>query len=464
MKLRVAPLVILLSSVAAPALAQTCTPPTEDNFGIGIAPDGNAASVFFSDFFATAGGAGPATTTITCPVSVDLARDGFSLYSGDYRGFAQIDTGQSVVLVDQNGTIVDEDGPFIGDFPANTRFYSTAPGEVLDLDLVLTLDGGAGPDASASVDSLDIFRSAFASTASVQGSLDALAGQRAATALHLYGDTDLLLGFLNPLEGPNEISAIGAVGSALVGATGRLNFGEGLSFLGGAAYFDQSAGADASGALLAGALRYVEAGSEPLRVFAEAGIWGSPDIDLAFSRSFEQQTQAGPSDPVVTTLITSGAAVDGSLIGIYGRLGAVYALNPSNELAFSATVGRDWFHTEGWTESGGGNLFAATFADQTSSSNFVKATLAWTSSLTAQIDLTASVALGHTFGDGHDVDASLLGTTLTGDAPSFTFVEYGARVGWQATDRLSVDGFVYGTTAEHLGTHLQVGAGVSFAF
>ena len=73
----------------------------EGTFSRVHSPDGNATSVLFDDFSATAGGAsGTARATSTCNLSVPVTNPaGFSVYQVDYRGFVTTQDGQGASIV-----------------------------------------------------------------------------------------------------------------------------------------------------------------------------------------------------------------------------------------------------------------------------------------------------------------------------------------------------------------------------
>lgn len=438
------------------ALAQNgCAPGT---FSIISSPDGRAASVLFDDFSVTAGGgSGSARSICNLQVPVKLPTGAVGVYKVDYRGFAFLSTQQSSELIVKHALGSDRsviEGPFDGDLSFTDTIGGGLSGTI-DSEIVLEVRSAAElEEALALLDSVDLAEIGFTTVASVEASMNKLAEQRVAVATHLSTTADMLLGLNQPIEGSNRAGALAAAGSATIGANGRWNLDGGFSLVGGAAYVAQSAGGvDVDGsALFAGAIRYVYPGASAFRPFAEAGLWGSPDLGMHFSRPYLNGVGEGDAS--------------GSLVGVYGRVGVLYAPNPTNEIAFSGTLARNWLHVGGYAEPGGpGNLFPATFSAGTSTSDVAKATVAWTGTITEKVDFTLSAAVGHAFGGSGKVAANVdwIGG-VTGTAGNLTFVEYGARVGWKVTPNTTLDAFVFGTTGDKIGSHTLFGGAVRVAF
>lgn len=461
MKLRTLPLIAGFAALASPALAyDVCGTPGD--YAVLDAPDGLSHAVFFNNFYITAPGGTTEQATCTAEVAAGDPT-GYSIFTSDYRGYAFIEATQSATFtaVGPNGetVVVTKDGPYGDNFDA-TDLIGTRPGQALVVDLTLDLDGGdaSAPDANAGLDTADFARIGFTTWDSVKSSIDQLAAERAAVITHVGGTAGLLVGVLRPLEGPNEAGPIAAVGSGLVGVTGRYNFNSGFSFLGGVAYFGQTAPGVAVGPslLLAGAIRYVEPSQDRFRLFGEAGLWGSPRLDLAFTRQYMN------GDDVVAI----ESETQGFLAGAYVRFGGLYAINAGNELAVSATLSHSSLHVAGYAEPFGmDNLFAATVEDGTTRQNAIRADVAWTTELSPALDLTIIGAIGHGFGGTSGVRADVAFVdTVEGDAVRGTFVEYGARLAWHASPTTTIEAFALATSGREIGTHAQFGGALRFAF
>ena len=140
-------------------------------------------------------------------------------------------------------------------------------------------------------------------------------------------------------------------------------------------------------ALLAGAARYTSPEAQ-WRAFGEVGAWGSPKVSANLSRSYLNNDD----------MVFAGSAVSGSLFSAYGRVGAIYAPDDANEIAFSARVTRSWLDLDGYREEAtGDNLFAATVKGGRSKADTVSAEIAWSHDTGGQLDYTVSGAIGRTF-------------------------------------------------------------------
>ena len=424
------------------------------------APDNTAASVLFSDFLSNAGGfTGRTFDRSVCNLAVPLGPPvGFRVYELDYRGFVQASPGQTADVTDLtgNGTFIHVDGPATQDIRATIRKGAT-PGNDLAIATALDVNAGANPDEVLGIiDSIDILRIGSTTQESVQASIDQLATEHSAVTTHLSAAADLLLGFLEPIERPNQVSAFAAAGSPMLGATGNFDLTSGFSIFGGVAGFDQSSGGVQSrGTLFAGAIRYVSPIDETVDLFAEASVWGSPNVGLHFSRQYQNNgvTVSGEGD-------TSGAVA-----GAYGRAGAVFVPNEANQFVVSGLFGRSQISVNGYSETAtAGNLFSATVAGHAVGANVVKATASWTGQVTPELDLTVSGAVGRTFGaDGVTADVAFVGP-VTGSTSDVTFVEYGARLGWNITPNASLNGFVFGATGDKIGTQTRFGGSLAVKF
>jgi hypothetical protein len=201
-------------------------------------------------------------------------------------------------------------------------------------------------------------------------------------------------------------------------------------------------------------LRYVWRGNL-FRPFVEGGLWGSPSMNLTFTRTYANG--AGTATGIGETT--------GSLGSAYVRGGMLYAPNPTNEIAFSGTYAHNWLSIGAYSEkTGASNPFPASFAAKTDQSDMVKATVEWTRSFTPRLDMTLSGSVGYVF-DTHGVAASVAGIGgVIGAGHDFAFAEYGARVGWKLTSNLTADAFLVGTSGDGIGTHVQGGAGLRLKF
>lgn len=466
MRLKLAAALAAFSAFTAPALAANGCP--DGTFLVEPSPDGNTQTFLFNfvefgdpaPFYGAAGGGGDPVTEISCSIQPFAATGGFAVYSADYRGFTFVpEAGQSVTLTStgpngQVGTQVVA-GPSFDDLDLG-HFVGTLPGQALDIDILLTIDGGAGDQVDAGLDTADYALVAYTTWDSVEGSANQLAAQRNAIITHLGGTAHLLLGALQPLDSGTGIAPIAAFGSSLVGVNGRAEIGQGFSVAGGLAFVAQSyAGASFRGVLAGGALRYVSPTDAPLRVFGEVGVWGAPGLGFAFTRTY---------DNLGEEVVAEGYA-EGFVASLYGRVGGIYSVNARNDVALAVTLARTSLHVGDYAEAmTPENPFPMAVMGGVSRSTSIKLLAEWTTELTDRLDATVMAGIGHGFG-GTTLDTEVLWVgDVEGMAPNGTFVEYGARLGWELGPNATIDAFVTGTAGRGIGNHTQIGGAVRLAF
>ena len=233
--------------------------------------------------------------------------------------------------------------------------------------------------------------------------------------------------------------------------------GDGFAVDGGVALFGQSVGeSSADGLLFSGRAKYLQPDTGGIRLFGGAGINAAPGMSLGFTRQYDD----GSADGATVKSSTSA-----SLVGLYLEGGALYALDPSNEIAFTGTLLQSWLSVDGYSETfGTDNLFPATFGDSTNSFTTVKADAAWTSAVTPDIDLTVHGAIGHSFAnDAVAADVAFVGPVSVG-GQSELFAEYGARLGWTFGPSTTLGVFAQGSSGAVSGTHVQAGTTLSLQF
>ena len=155
----------------------------------------------------------------------------------------------------------------------------------------------------------------------------------------------------------------------------------------------------------------------------------------------------------------------GSFYGGYLKGGVLVAPDPSNDIVFAATLGKDWLSTGAYSETlSGSNLFAASSPAQTGSFDTVKLGAEWTTRLVPQLEVTVSGAVGRTIAENTVSSDVAFASSYTGAARSENFVEYGLRAGHDIVEGTNVGVFVHGTTGDYSGTHLQVGGDLHVRF
>ncbi|MBL8597391.1 MAG: hypothetical protein JNL14_06605 [Devosia sp.] len=444
-KLAILTAAMLVGSSAVAHAASTCeVNPTTPVY----APDDSAISIIFDSFFAEAGN--PAN----CNVSISSKADGtnnpdeFRVYRADYVGF--VDAGETARFrVKHDGTTeeADVEGPKdVGD-----EYYSHFIGKDENGNITsrmrLTQDEGFG----TTIDTLDYSLQGTMTRDQAEASLAGLGRAQTAMVTHLDATSGLLTGGNMTLTGDNEVRVLGGVGSFMLGGNVRYNISDGFSVLGGASIIDQGAGgAHYTGGMGALALRFVEPGGFFGEVGADGGIYR-----MRFSRTYTDST----GTQTVTGLGTGGIGA------LYVRGGVVFELDQSNEVVLSATAKQSFVGFGDYRETtSNSNLFSADLAGQTAGFTTVKLGADWTTSLTADVDLTAHVGLGTTMANQRTSAYILGGGTTTGGYASTVFAEYGLSLGWEVAPGSTVEGFVQGSTGTGIGTHAQIGAAYRMKF
>jgi hypothetical protein len=394
-----------------------------------------------------------------CALSVPtgLPPGTFGVYSADYRAFVN-DGDTASLRVDHNGTTdaISVAGPENGVDPVLTHVIGSSPSGTIDSTITLGFTTVGPSDTFAEIDSVDYAELGRTTTSSVEASVDELATGRTSIVTHLNASRDLLTGGNQPLEAANNVSLIGGLGSYTVGLTGHFNLSGGFSLDGGGALIHQAAGgSSATGALVAGAVRYLQPGVGTFRPFGRVGF-DTAGLGMTFSRHYTDGSPSGATIVASTTGALTGAFVEG---------GVLYAPNPTNAFAFSATLMRNWLGVNGYSETfSAANLFPATVASSTDSFDTVKASAAWTKTIAPDVDITLSGALGKTFSkNGVSANVAFVGAVV-GAPQDDLFAEYGARIGWRLSPIATADLFVFGATGANTGTHVQVGGALRMQF
>jgi hypothetical protein len=404
--------------------------------------------------------------TLTCSIvsDVEVPTGYYGVFKADARGNAHLeDTTDSATLsvnaFSKTGSasvtgIADDDVGFTTYYATGltgspTAFTGTAT-------VTTTISTGSDPSGLVSLDSVDLLMG-YTTLAHQEDSLVTIGLQQLAVSTHLDETAGLLTGANQPLEGANEFSLIGGYGSYTLGAAARYNLAEGFSLLGGASIVNFSVpGGSASGLLAAGAVRFVQPGSDEMRLMGEAGAQVA-GLGLSFSRHYEDGTTAG------TDATGSGSGLLGS---IYIKGGVLWSPDTDNSVLFSATLKQGALGIGSFIEDDpdtNPNLFAADLSGTSDDFTTVKAGADWTTKLGPSVDLTASLAVGAAYGSGASADVFGVGTVRSGPV-STVFAQYGLRAGWDVAPGSRIDGFLAGSTGTNIGTHAQIGAAYHVSF
>lgn len=462
MKMRLSTLTLLF--VVIPGVAAAADGCPDGSFTVTHVPDNSGLTVIF-DEFRIIDVVGPASVTCNRSISArdpnePTAAGRIEAYSADYRGFVAPDAA-AIYTVEENGVIRRlrvrpvEDGTEV----LLHTFLRPDDAGYLNSNIDIAA-AGDGPNEVASLETVDYLFLGWTTMDSQIASLEGLSPQATAVVTHLNATTGLLVGGDRPIGGPNSIALVGAIGSHTVGITGHANLGDGFSLDGGAVIFDQSVGGAAtSGVLLGGKASFVQPeDSSAFRLFSSAGGTYAPELMTRFSRSYTLYDL--DDEPGTVTGHANGKA---SMSALWLEGGVLVAPAPDNEIAFNISYARNWLDFGSVAEKQTDQNPFAFSGSGTSTFDTVKVGSAWTTAVATDLDFTLHAAVGQVWAGDLTGDVALVGPITVGGTDE-TFAEYGARLGWQATDTTQIDLFARGSTGSVTGTHVQVGSSLSMKF
>lgn len=242
-----------------------------------------------------------------------------------------------------------------------------------------------------------------------------------------------------------EGSYAGAYGHGLsngAGLFGRLTLGD-ISLIGGGAYGEDEGGrAELSGAVtFAAALRYLVPGRGPFRPYAELGGWLTSGADLRISRTY--MNGAGTATGVGET--------QGDISYYYVRLGAAVALGGSGELAVAGEVGRSRLEIDGYVEPlSSANPFEATVDRRFEEMTLLRLRGQYNATFGGRFHASLYGAAVWSRSEDRIVTATIPGFGMLGAVSSDdrSWFEFGARLGYDITPRLTIEVFADGDTGE----------------
>lgn len=453
MRLIVTGFLVLASSSAA--LAADCA----DGFGTTISSDKLTGSFIF-----TPGNnqvSGGSNTTCTISADMPLPSGSYGVYKVDTSGSLSLEAGETATY-----TVTYDGGApqalvYTGEAfenVAHTSYFGTGLVGTSGFNAEFDLSVDGAPASEATTESVEVL-AGYTTWDSQIASLENVSIARTGIVTALNTTAGLVLGTNQPVERPTEMGLLGALGSATVGGFAHVNLDGGFSLDAGITSFTHSVDGQStsSGLVLGGQGRYVAPDSgSGFRWLASAGVNYAPELQMGFTRSYSDGSLAGTT--------TTGSA-SGSMVGIWLEGGVLVAPTPTDEIVFSASIGRNWLNTVDYAEELGGlNLFALSSDDATSTYDTIKAKAAWTTEIAPEFDLTLHGAVGYlSANDGLTADIAFV-DTLTVGGQSEAFVEYGARLGWAFAEQARWDVFALGSTGAESGTHVQVGTAVSMKF
>lgn len=393
-------------------------------------PDGTSYSALFSSWVAEAGQTSKCSVAI--PIKTDAPSGNIIVYTSDTRGYRFLENGDKIaVKIDKDGTetVFNDTGPADDDYIVTDLVAASGDKVTIKGQVKVT----APPDSGAigTVDSIDLTELGRITTATDQ----------TAAIINLGSTAGLLTGGLQPIEGDNYVGLIGGFGSYMFGVNARYNLAEGFSVLGGVSLVNQTAGASqTNGVLGSAALRYVEPGFNSFRLMAEGGL-----------------VLGG----LQTKYPNSAASVATGLATLYGKGGIITDLTPTTQLAAYGTLSETALSSGAFTQNFTG--FTVNTPGQTGFFTTAKATVAITTELAPDVDLTAEASAGMVFSHS-GITATIPGIGQVSGAQSSGFIDYGLRLGWEPQQTVRLELFAQGSAGAGTGSHNQIGASAKLKF
>ncbi|MBS0534052.1 MAG: hypothetical protein JSR72_08345 [Proteobacteria bacterium] len=294
---------------------------------------------------------------------------------------------------------------------------------------------------------------------SQQQSVNALADQRTGMMAQEHGLAAQLLGGDKSAAAGGEAGVYASGGSATAGGHVRYTSASGLSVMAGAAWAREDyANTELKNSWIgAGAVQYIYSGfGEAVRPLVEAGGWYSPNASLSFSRNYSNG--AGTATGIGNTR--------GDLSYAYGRLGAVIAAGGPLQFIVSGEYGRQKLSTAAYAEGLTANPFNATVSGGTDAMDVLKARLQGSYDF-GKYDATlwGAYASGFNRSSSNVTTVAGLGALQPSELKNVAWAEYGVRLGYKVTQRVSLDVFANGVSGgSDIGTRIHGGAGVRVRF
>jgi hypothetical protein len=390
----------------------------------------------------------PAGCTLAMPIK-GVTSDTISLFSASYGGELSEGTGARLTVqhngVTETTDLVGEPGGTFSDALATGTVF--ARGDTLQSSFTAEVTNAVGSD-EFDFDSADYVLMSRAN-------LFDLSIARTGLVTQLSGTAELLSGAGQPQDESDSISALGGVGSITLGVTARRSLDGGISVRGGVAYLSQdSPGASTSGLLFSGSVRYTQTkGGQLYRPYFEVGALTGPALG----------TTLGLVYTTLTTTVLTSASTTASFNGGYVEGGVLVTPSSDDTIVLSGRLSTDVLSTGRFTTSGSG-VFSVTQPAQSVLFGVARAGIDYTHRLNQDASVTLTGAAGGTLG-ASPTTSSIAGAGSFNTAPaSELFAQYGARVNYLVHGSTDLSGFVFGSTGQLSGTHLQVGAGAKVQF
>jgi fibronectin-binding autotransporter adhesin len=295
--------------------------------------------------------------------------------------------------------------------------------------------------------------------AQVQNSINAVAKaqQNQMVTNRVLGS--ILLGATEQISCSNCGSGFGSIGSLGLGAHGRCGLSDQLTAMGGFSYNQWSSNGISvyDAPIFAGSLVYDFSNLGDSRPFIEAGGELTPYELDKYSRNYPNG---------YGTVLGTATAVNRAL-SLFARLGWLARLSSTDEAAVYGDLGRSWMQTGGYSEATTAiNPYPATVASGLDTLNVARIGGQCTHLFDGGIEanVSAGIAYGFGAGSGSVVNVYDFGPIAPNALPSKTWFEYGARIGYRASDSLVVDAFVVGTAGGAVGATAHGGTALRVAF
>jgi hypothetical protein len=294
--------------------------------------------------------------------------------------------------------------------------------------------------------------------AAQQASIDDLQKSRQSIAIQQDAYIGLMTGDLDRSRPGYELGAFGLYGSAAGGLKGRAGWGDSLVLTAGVA--GGTGDYDAlsyKGLMGAAALRYdFLPMANGWRAFGQVGGAFGQLNDLTFARDYANG--AGTA--------TGIGHSSGQIAALYARIGLTGDLSPATQVQLAAELGERWLRVDGYSETfSASNPFPATVAAGTDRQTVGKIAASWSQAIGDRTDFTLRGAVGTTLEGSSGLSATVSGFgTMTAKLDTAVWAEAGLRLGYRATDRVTVDAYATGIAGKSVGTAGHVGAGVRVSF
>jgi fibronectin-binding autotransporter adhesin len=289
---------------------------------------------------------------------------------------------------------------------------------------------------------------------SVQHSIDQLVEARGRQLVQNRGFTAPLLGANEAVTGPTALGGFSSVGSLAIGIGGRLAIGDsGVSLLGGVSYGQENYQDIRASNVLSGALaiRYEFVGLGPSHPFVEVG--GSLDTigQLVISRTYADGTGVA----------LGRGQTRGSASGYYGRVGWVFAVNPTDQLALYGEYGYSSQRIGAYLEPlSMANPFEALVAGGTDSMDIAKLGVKFNHGLGGNLELGLNLGVAESLDVHEGVNANVdgIGPVAPTTAGDQTWAEYGAKLTYRLKGGAKIGVFFDGASGgSSIGTSIHGG-------